>query len=136
MSEKKEIIGKIIERGMERIGSSIDNLANKIVKFMAWKEAVDPDREYVKVEVPELHIEEEVLQDLETIVVMAKTDKAILVVKNGHQKWVPLSFISEEQKIEEKGFTIGSIYDIKLLDDKGWILDKGWEKYVPQKGGK
>lgn len=85
---------------------------------------------------PQTRVEEtiEITQDLTNVTIMAQTKKAILAVKAGYQKWIPLSCIDLMQR--EVGFDLGSQYDIILDEKKEWILKKPWDIFKPQKGGK
>ncbi|BDI54992.1 MAG: hypothetical protein QIT40_gp34 [Lokiarchaeia virus VerdaV4] len=78
-----------------------------------------------------VEVVEEVIQDLKSVVVMAQTSKAILAVKNGHQKWVAFSHMIPR----EEEFELGTLYDIELQDSSKWVLKKAWEKFKPQKQG-
>lgn len=48
-----------ISGGLELIAKAIDKLSDTILKFMAWKEAVDPDLEYDK---PQIIVKEEIIK--------------------------------------------------------------------------
>lgn len=94
-------------------------------------EALNPSLEY-KTRVEEtVEVVEEVIQDLKSVVVMAQTSKAILAVKNGHQKWVAFSHMIPR----DEEFELGTLYDIELQDSSKWVLKKAWEKFKPQKQG-
>lgn len=70
---------------------------------------------------------EEVIMDLTKVQCIAVTDKAILVTKEGYQKWIPLSQISENTKTIEAG---DFLEEIELIEKaKKWIPDKSWDKF-------
>lgn len=83
--------------------------------------------------VPQIEVQESILMDLTNVTIMAQTDKAILAVKKGYQKWVPLSCIDVVQR--EAGFELGPQYDLILANNGKWIDKKSWDKFNPQKGG-
>lgn len=98
--------------------------------FIAKAEAFQPDLEY-KEPKETVEVSEEIIMD---ITIMAMTEKAVLAVKGGYQKWVPLSCIDNMQN--EIGYELGSQYDLMLLPKKEWISKKAWDKFKPIKGGK
>ena len=125
---EKEIVALL-----KSINIKIEALQSQMVMF---QEALQPDLEYktrVEEEVEVLgNMEEDLLQDLTNIVVMAQTPKAILAVKNGYKKWVALSHMLPR----DKGFVLGTLYEnIELHKDSKWILNKAWEKFKPTKKG-
>lgn len=65
---------------------------------------------------------EEVFQNLKGIHTRFKTEKALLVVKNGYQKWIPLQYLVGE-------YEIGVTVDIKLNKGGVWVAKKPWEEY-------
>jgi len=160
MSEMTEFEEKLLE--------GIATLSNTMLKLLAFFEAKVPDLEYrgetedgakdeldsstpvgftLKVKgapdksdsKPQTRVEEEFLQDLTNVMIVAESPKAMLVVKNGYQKWVAFSLIHAP-----KTYDLGGTYDIILRKKKGdeksdpdnWYHTKPWEKYTPQKGGK
>ena len=72
-------------------------------------------------------VKEEVLMDLEEVTVMAQTDKSLLVVKKGYQKWVAFSLIINGNPGVENGTFMDGI-DLKDKAEK-WFHDKTWEKF-------
>ena len=75
-------------------------------------------------------IEEEAIQDLKGVTLLHTTDSAILVFKNGYQKWIPKQYLP--------GYTIDikKPQDLTLKEEGKWILKKPWEPYMPYKEGK
>ena len=71
-----------------------------------------------------------VLMDLKGVTIMVVTDKAILVIKKGFQKWIPLSCVVDEEDWED-----GLYLETITLTDAGdkWIHKKGWDKLEVRK---
>ena len=110
---------------LKSINIKIEALQAQMIMF---QEALNPSLEYP---VENTKVVEEVIQDLKSVVVMAQTSKAILAVKNGHQKWVAFSHMIPR----EEEFELGTLYDIELQKTSEWVLKKAWEKFKPQKQG-
>ena len=69
--------------------------------------------------------EDAVLMDLSKVTILVVTEKAVLVTKEGMQKWVPLSQIAGAQEIKEGEY----LFNLKLTEKgEGWIHKKGWDK--------
>lgn len=82
---------------------------------------------------------EAIIMDLTEVTIMVITDKAILAVKKGYQKWVPKSLIEDNDILTfEEGMFME---DIALRDKneaeknapKDWFPKKPWEKYEVKK---
>jgi len=113
---------------LKSINIKIEALQAQMIMF---QEALNPSLEYKTGAEETVEVVEEMIQDLKSVVVMAQTSKAILAVKNGHQKWVAFSHMIPR----EEEFELGTLYDIELQDSSKWVLKKAWEKFKPQKQG-
>ena len=69
-----------------------------------------------------LPMTEEVLQDLTGVEPMVETDKAVLVVKNNYQKWIPKQYLVGD-------YMMGVTVDLKLSKGGAWVLKKTWDPY-------
>lgn len=131
---------KLID-GIAHICQSIDKLSDTIIKFMAWKEAINPDLEYLS----DTRVEEEIItksnlkndaetkgdtistpfkpeviiQDLEGITILKKLEKSYLVLKNGYTTIVAYSHLKSGDGIVEGFF--GNLND-DIFDERRWIL--------------
>lgn len=65
---------------------------------------------------------EQVIQDLKGVEPMFETEKALLVVKNSYQKWIPKQYLMET-------YELGLTADIKLSKGGSWVAKKAWEEY-------
>lgn len=117
------------EKFLEEIVKELIKLNENIIKFLSWIEAKQPDYEY-KTRVEESVVKADMMiQDFKGVTVMLETDKAYLVVKNGYQRWVAKSHLTD-------AYELGSNVDLKLTDSAlKWVPEKPWDKYVPNKGG-
>lgn len=79
-----------------------------------------------------LEVKEEVLMNLAEVTIMVVTEKAIMVVKRGYQKWIPKSAIKDSDAMT---FEEGTFVENIPLTDKGekWIPNESWEKYEVKK---
>lgn len=102
-------------------------------RIVAYLEARNPDIEMIngpKATNETIEVQESVLMDLIQVTPMAKTEKALMVVKKGYQKWIAFSLM------DIQNWQLGVILDIKLTDKaEKWFHEKSWEPFKPQKGG-
>ena len=70
---------------------------------------------------------EVILMDLTKVTVIAQSGKALLVLKEGYQKWVPFSQMLDGNPEVEDGHFFQNI----PLTDKAekWMHDKPWDKF-------
>ena len=61
--------------------------------------------------------------------ISAETDKAILVVNHGHQKWIPKQYLIIKDLMVDNGKWKNPV-DIKVSKGGGWVLKKPWDVYV------
>ncbi len=61
--------------------------------------------------------------------ISAETNKAILVVNHGHQKWIPKQYLVIKDLMADNGKWKNPV-DIKVSKDGGWVLKKPWDVYV------
>lgn len=73
---------------------------------------------------------EETKMTLQGVTLLHSTDSAILVFKNGYQKWIPKQYLH--------GYTIDTEkpQDLTLEEEGKWVLNKPWEPYRAYKEGK
>ena len=72
---------------------------------------------------------EEVLMDLTKVTVMVITKRAVLVTKQGFQKWIPISQIDDGQDAKEGDY----LENLKLTEKGKWIDTKPWDKLEVRK---
>ena len=134
----------------------MSELQDKIDKVLANQELILTMLKSVNIKlnadaiVSTLRVEnkEEVIMDLTEVTIMVITDKAILAVKKGYQKWIPKSLIGSiavgdgEEYIEIELINEGDFLSNILLRDKNeaeknspedWFPKKSWEKYEVKK---
>jgi len=140
-----EFLKPYLDNGLKLIGSiniKLDKLVNLRTKDMA-KEIVETLKQE---EIVNHTVEkgEEVLMDLKNVTIMASTEKALLVTKEGLQKWVPKSTILgvffrdyKEGKIlltDLEGLEDGNyLNEVELTEKGAWIDKKGWDKLEVRK---
>lgn len=88
-------------------------------------------------ETKKVFVKEELDMDFKEVLVFNQTEKALLVVKKGHQQWLARQFIKDPLEL---GYQNGNTYDLELKEksptsDKplGWVTKK-WEKFEVFKG--
>lgn len=113
---------------------TIEKPAKKIVETLKQEEIVNHTVEEGEV----------VLMDLKNVTIMASTEKALLVTKEGLQKWIPKSTILgvffrdwKEGKIlltDLTGLEDGDyLNEVELTEKGAWIAKKGWDKLEVRK---
>ena len=77
----------------------------------------------------EITVKEELEMDFKGVTVMNQTEKALLVVKKGHQQWLAKQFI-KDPLIE---YFAGNVYDVELKEqsDAGKPINWVSKKWVP-----
>ena len=114
---------KLVEQG------SISNYAKAIVEVLKVE---DKDLQVDTKVYDGLEVREEVLMNLKEVTIMVVTEKAIMVVKRGYQKWIPKSQIKDSDAMT---FVEGVLVEDIPLTDKAekWIPNESWEKYEVKK---
>lgn len=136
-----------IEKQLSRIADALEHLVEqgRILKdSKAITKVLKAEDEQFNKET--LEIAEEVLMDLSRVTIMVITLRAVLVAKEGYQKWVPIStlqdkYISEKHlndedqkfdyKLNDSQIKEGVFFTDSLhLNDNGekWIHKKKWDK--------
>ena len=129
-----------VESELKRIADGFDKLRELLIPILALvvkgtlkeENAVESTLQVDSKVYDGLEVREEVLMNLKEVTIMVVTEKAIMVVKRGYQKWIPKSTIKDSDAMT---FEEGIFAEDIPLTDKGekWIPNEYWEKYEVQK---
>ena len=130
-----------MNKQLKRIADALESQNDVLRDLILTREAKSITTE-LKQEDQELHVDtkiydslevtEEIIMDTNDVTVMNQTDKAILVHKQGYQKWIPKSLIEEPTEVVDGFFGHIIIRDKRggeKTAPKDWFPKKPWDKY-------
>ena len=110
MSEGEIMIVNAIDKNTKAVSELAISIKALVIHYnLQREEALQPHKEYNTRVEETVEVVEEMIQDFKGVTVMLETDKAYLVVKNGHQKWVAKSHLTLD-------YDLGSNVDLELTN--------------------